>query len=205
MRDAILLFLEEYGNIAVFLLILIENLFPPVPSEVILTVGGAMTAATGLTVCGVVAAATAGSVLGAVILYLTGCLLSAEKLERLVSGPLGRVLRFDPEDIRTASGWFAKKGRVAVFLCRLVPIVRSLISIPAGMAGMSMGPFLLLTVSGSLIWNTVLVLLGRAAGDSWEKVEKVCGIYSDLFLMAVGTAVLLFLLIRKGKTNKEYE
>lgn len=205
MRDAILLFLEEYGNIAVFLLILAENLFPPIPSEVILTVGGAMTAATGLTVPGVVAAATAGSVLGAVILYLAGSILSAEKMEQLVSGPVGRALRFDPEDIRAASGWFAKKGRAAVFLCRLVPIVRSLISIPAGMAAMPMGPFLLLTVSGSLIWNTILVLLGRAAGNSWEKVEQAYGLYSDLFLMAAGTVILLVLLFRRGKTDKKFE
>lgn len=203
MRDAILMFLEEYGNLAVFLLILAENLFPPIPSEVILTVGGAMTAATGLTMPGVIGAATAGSVLGAVILYLVGRLLSAERLEQILSGPVGRILHFDPEDVRAASGWFAKKGRAAVFLCRLVPIVRSLISVPAGMAKMVPGPFLILTASGSLIWNTVLVFLGRTAGSSWEKVEHAYGVYSDLFLMAAGTAVLLVMLIRRGRGDKK--
>lgn len=204
MQEMILGLMGEYGMAAVFLLILIENLFPPIPSEVILTFGGVMTTCTGMTAAGVILAATAGSVLGAVVLYMAGYLIPAEALEKLLNGWIGKALHFEPGDVELARAWFLKKGAGAVFLCRLVPIVRSLISIPAGMAGMRPIPFLVLTCAGSLLWNTVLVLLGRAAGNSWERVTEALGIYSDIFLMVLGTGLLLSVMIGRNrtKTNK---
>lgn len=202
MRDIILELMGEYGNLAVFLLILIENLFPPIPSEVILTFGGVMTTCTDMTILGVIFASTCGSLLGAVILYLVGYLIPQEVIERIVSGPVGKLLHFEAEDVESAKGWFARKGSSAVFLCRLVPIVRSLISIPAGISGMNPVPFLILTAAGSLLWNTVLVLLGKAAGDSWELVSERFGMYSDLFLIILGVGLLFFAVFRQVKAKQ---
>ena len=171
MRELVLGLMGEYGNLAVFLLILVENLFPPIPSEVILTFGGVMTVCTDMTPGSVIFSATAGSLVGAVILYGVGRFLPDEVFRKLLCGRTGHLLHFKPEDVDLAKGWFRDRGRSAVFLCRLIPIVRSLISIPAGIAGMQALPFLIFTTAGSLLWNTVLVYAGRIAGDSWEKVS----------------------------------
>ena len=191
MRELVLELMGEYGNLAVFLLILVENLFPPIPSEVILTFGGVMTVCTDMTPVGVILFSTAGSLAGAVILYSVGRFLPDEVFRKLLCGQIGHLLHFRLEDVDLAKGWFRERGRSAVFLCRLIPIVRSLISIPAGIARMPFVPFLVFTAAGSLLWNTVLVYAGRIAGDSWEKVSAAFGVYSDLFLMIAGILSLI--------------
>lgn len=196
MRELVLELMGEYGNLAVFLLILVENLFPPIPSEVILTFGGVMTVCTDMTPVGVILFSTAGSLAGAVILYSVGRFLPDEVFRKLLCGQIGHLLHFRLEDVDLAKGWFRERGRSAVFLCRLIPIVRSLISIPAGIARMPFVPFLVFTAAGSLLWNTVLVYAGRIAGDSWEKVSAAFGVYSDLFLMIVGISIAFAVLFR---------
>ena len=196
MRELVLELMGEYGNLAVFLLILVENLFPPIPSEVILTFGGVMTVCTDMTPVGVILFSTAGSLAGAVILYSVGRFLPDEVFRKLLCGQIGHLLHFRLEDVDLAKGWFRERGRSAVFLCRLIPIVRSLISIPAGIARMQFVPFLVFTAAGSLLWNTVLVYAGRFAGDSWEKVSAAFGVYSDLFLMIVGISIAFAVLFR---------
>lgn len=196
MRDLVLELMGEYGNLAVFLLILVENLFPPIPSEVILTFGGVMTVCTDMTPVGVILFSTAGSLAGAVILYSVGRFLPDEVFRKLLCGQIGHLLHFRLEDVDLAKGWFRERGRSAVFLCRLIPIVRSLISIPAGIARMQFVPFLVFTAAGSLLWNTVLVYAGRIAGDSWEKVSAAFGVYSDLFLMIAGISIAFAVLFR---------
>lgn len=203
MQETILGLMGEYGNLAVFLLILIENLFPPIPSEVILTFGGVMTTCTSMTAAGVIAFATLGSVAGAVILYFAGYLIPDDKLKKILEGRIGRILHFEPGDVDLAKTWFLNKGRAAVFLCRCVPIVRSLISIPAGVSKMPMAPFLMLTAAGSLVWNTVLVFAGKAAGDSWEMVSGYMGTYSNIFLMVLGTGLFLFAMIHGSRKEEE--
>ncbi|SEG75017.1 DedA family protein [Paenibacillus sp. UNC499MF] len=187
-----------FGYFGIFLLIALENLFPPIPSEVILTLGGFMTITSALTAAGVIAAATAGSVLGAVCLYGAGKLMSMERLKSVVAR-YGGVLRLKPDDIRKAGIWFDKYGVWAVFLGRLVPLIRSLISIPAGSAGMSFVPFLLLTTAGSLIWNSVLVYVGAAVGASWETIVGYMDIYSTVIYtgLALSIALVGFLFVRK--------
>lgn len=192
----------EYGTLAVFLLILAENLFPPIPSEVILTVGGVMTRYTKMSMAGVIFSATAGSVFGAILLYLAGYLIPETILETFLEGRPGRFLHFRKEDMEMARGWFQKKGNAAVFVCRMIPIVRSLISVPAGFSHMRMLPFLILTAAGSFLWNTALVFLGRAAGSSWEKVAEAVGIYSDVFLMVLATGILLGILVFHPGENR---
>ena len=196
MRELVLELMGEYGNLAVFLLILVENLFPPIPSEVILTFGGVMTVCTDMTPVGVILFSTAGSLAGAVILYSVGRFLPDEVFRKLLCGQIGHLLHFRLEDLDLAKGWFRERGRSAVFLCRLIPIVRSLISIPAGIARMPFVPFLVFTAAGSLLWNTVLVYAGRIAGDSWEKVSAAFGVYSDLFLMIAGISIAFAVLFR---------
>ena len=196
MRELVLELMGEYGNLAVFLLILVENLFHPIPSEVILTFGGVMTVCTDMTPVGVILFSTAGSLAGAVILYSVGRFLPDEVFRKLLCGQIGHLLHFRLEDVDLAKGWFRERGRSAVFLCRLIPIVRSLISIPAGIARMQFVPFLVFTAAGSLLWNTVLVYAGRIAGDSWEKVSAAFGVYSDLFLMIAGISIAFAVLFR---------
>ncbi len=196
MRELVLELMGEYGNLAVFLLILVENLFSPIPSEVILTFGGVMTVCTDMTPVGVILFSTAGSLAGAVILYSVGRFLPDEVFRKLLCGQIGHLLHFRLEDVDLAKGWFRERGRSAVFLCRLIPIVRSLISIPAGIARMPFVPFLVVTAAGSLLWNTVLVYAGRIAGDSWEKVSAAFGVYSDLFLMIAGISIAFAVLFR---------
>lgn len=195
MQEIIIGILNQFGYLGIFLLITIENIFPPIPSEVILTFGGFMTTYTEMNVWGVIWAATGGSVMGAIILYVIGKFLNAERLERLFNSKLGKLLRLKKEDVRKAESWFLKRGNKAVFFCRFVPIVRSLISIPAGVARMKFSPFLILTVIGTFIWNVVLVFLGRVAGDAWETIAHYVDIYSMIAAVFFALAAILIVAI----------
>ena len=188
MKEWILATMGAYGYFGIALLIAIENIFPPIPSEVILTFGGFMTTYTPLNVWGVVVAATVGSLIGALVLYALGRLLKPERLQRWVEGRVGRMLCFKAGDIAKADQWFRTRGKGTVFFCRFIPIVRSLISIPAGMAGMGMGPFLALTALGSTMWNLVLVWLGVLAGGAWERIVKCMDVYSKVTVVGLGLA-----------------
>ncbi|HIT89420.1 MAG TPA: DedA family protein [Candidatus Merdenecus merdavium] len=185
MQAWILEIMNTFGYLGIALLIMIENIFPPIPSEVILTFGGFLTTYTHLTVFGVVLTSTIGSVAGAIILYYVGRLLSKERLEKLVAGKVGKILRFKQEDIDKAMNRFERSGNSTVLVCRCVPIVRSLISIPAGMTKMPMGRFLLLTTIGSSVWNMILVNLGAFFGASWEKILFYMDHYSNIVLIVL--------------------
>ena len=178
MEQWMLEIMNSFGYLGIFLLILAENIFPPIPSEVILTFEGFMTTYTRMHVPGVVLSSTAGSLVGAVILYQLGNLLSPERLEHLITGPVGKALRLKKEHIQQAMDWFDSRGNYTVFFCRFIPIVRSLISIPAGMAAMASGRFLWMTALGSFLWNLALVSLGAFAGSSWEKAARYFGNYT---------------------------
>ena len=181
--------MNSFGYIGIALLIMIENLFPPIPSEVILTFGGFMTTYTHLTVGGVVFFSTLGSTVGAIFLYYIGKLLSPEKLEQLIDGKLGKILHFKKSDVRKSIKKFQQKGNMTVFICRCITILRSLISIPAGMSNMKMGNFLVLTIAGSALWNTILVSAGAAAGASWEKILEVMDTYSTVVVIIIGLSM----------------
>ena len=134
MQSWMISIMDHYGYLGIALLILIENLFPPIPSEVILTFGGFLTTYTKMNLIGVILSSTIGSVLGAVVLYQIGSLVPVSKLEEIVNGRIGKLLHFKKEDVSHAVEWFDSKGNYTVFFCRFIPIVRSLISIPAGIA-----------------------------------------------------------------------
>ncbi|MFC5560014.1 DedA family protein [Ureibacillus thermophilus] len=196
--------MEDFGYIGVFLLIMLENLFPPIPSEVILTFGGFMTTFTDLTVTGVIIASTLGSVAGGIILYGIGLLLDVERLVKIVD-KYGRILRLTRKDVYKADAWFDHYGFWTVFFGRFVPVIRSLISIPAGMSNMKFWLFLLLTTLGTLIWNTVLVHVGAALGDNWTKIVEVMDVYSHIAYVVIVIAFLLFVIwyVRKKQFLKK--
>ena len=185
MQDLMIQLMGQFGYIGVFLLIAIENIFPPIPSEVVLLFGGFMTTYTELNVVGMIIAATFGSLLGAIVLYYIGRILNKERLKKIVSGKIGKVLRIKNEDIDRADHWFDTKGNKTVFFCRFIPIVRSLISIPAGMSQMPMGKFLVYTTAGSVIWNTVLVVAGNMVGEKWEDILQIFSDYSHITLVVL--------------------
>ena len=192
MQEMIISLMEQFGYFGVFFLIALENVFPPIPSEVILLFGGFMTGISKLNVVGVIIAATLGSLLGAIILYYVGKILNKERLKKIVSGKIGKVLRLKASDIESADHWFDTKGNKTVFFCRFIPIVRSLISIPAGMSEMPMLKFLLYTTFGSLIWNSVLTIIGAKVGDNWESILGIFDNFSHIVLIIL---IILFVLI----------
>jgi LPXTG-motif cell wall-anchored protein len=201
MQNWITDFMEQFGYLGIFLIIALENIFPPIPSEVILPFGGFMTTYSELTLPGVIAAATGGSVLGAIVLYGIGRLLDVERLEKIV-GRWGHILRVNKEDIHKADAWFDKYGYWTVLFCRMIPLIRSLISIPAGMSNMKFPLFLLFTTIGTLIWNIFLVLVGAALGENWEKITHLMNIYSNIAYVIIGIGIIIFLVLFVRKKRR---
>lgn len=199
MQEMIISFMNQFGYFGILFLIAVENIFPPIPSEVILTFGGFMTTYSKMNVMLVILFATIGSVFGAIVLYYIEKLLNKERLERIISGKLGKILRLKKQDIEKADHWFDTKGAKTVFFCRFVPIVRSLISIPAGMSEMPFPKFLLYTTVGTTIWNTVLVILGRIMGNNWTKIVEIIGYYANIVLVLLAVAIVIFLIIFYNK------
>ena len=190
---------NSYGYFGIGLLIFVENVFPPIPSEAVLLFGGFLTTNTDLNVWLVILAATVGSFVGTCTLYGIGRFFNRDRLDKIISGRLGRILRLKPEHLTKANEWFNKHGYPAVFFGRFVPIVRSLISIPAGMTKMPFPLFSLLSVIGSAIWNTVLVWAGRISGSAWESFNAYFGLYTKLFVVAAVIAASIWLIRRYYK------
>ena len=205
MEKIIIMLMNKYGYLGILFLIMIENIFPPIPSEIILCFGGFMTNSSSLTILGVIFVSTLGSLLGAVILYFIGKILNKEKLIKIVSGKIGKILRLKKKDIEMADRWFDTKGAKTVFICRFIPIVRSLISIPAGMSEMPFLKFIILTILGTTIWNTVLTYLGSIMGDNWKKVVVIIDNYSHIvliFLIIMFIVVIIYFYKKRVKLNK---
>lgn len=194
--------IEQFGYVGILILITIENIFPPIPSEVILLLGGFMTTRTSLSVIGVVIFATLGSLLGSMMLYGIGRMINIEKLEKFVTTK-SSWLRIDGQDIRKANRWFDKYGYWAIMICRLIPLVRSLISLPAGMAKMRWVTFLLYTLFGTFIWNTILVAVGAFVGESWTEIVHHLSIYSTIIYgLLAAIMVLFFVIIIRKRASK---
>lgn len=196
MQEWIINTMNQFGYIGIALLIAIENVFPPIPSEVILTFGGFMTTKSDMNIWLMLLFATAGSSVGAIILYYIGRLVTPERLGWFIDR-WGFLLQLKTQDIEKAENWFNQKGSLTVFFCRFIPIVRSLISIPAGMAEMKMSKFLLYTVSGTAIWNLILINLGAFAGEKWTMIANYINTYSHavlILLIGAGGGIIIWLL-----------
>lgn len=204
MTSTLIQFIQEYGYIAILLLIFVENIFPPIPSEVVLVFGGFMTTQAKLSIPLVILFATIGATLGAAALYFLGRLLSRERIKKLFSGKFGRAVHLNPNDVLKAESWFKRYEYKAVLICRCVPIVRSLISIPAGMAKMKPIPFFALTILGTAVWNTILVFIGAIAGSAWEQSLDYIGWYSSaaIALVLLACAYIFYLYIKKKFIKK---
>lgn len=197
--DWVTTLMQAIGGPGVFLAILLENVFPPIPSEVILPLAG-FTAAGPDAPYGVVAAilwATAGSLAGAGLLYWLGAAIGADRLRRIAE----RMPLVDAHDVDASVDWFTRHGSVAVLIGRLVPGVRSLISIPAGIDRMPLLTFGAFTALGSLIWNSVLVLAGYALGDNWHAVSDWMDRFSTVvyLVLAAGLVALTVWLVRRAR------
>ena len=187
------------GYLGIVVLMFVENLFPPIPSEYIMPLAGFMVAEEKLSLAGIIIAGTIGSVLGALPLYYCGRRLGAERLKRF-AGRHGRWLALSSGDIDRANGWFDRHGAKAVLLCRLVPGIRSLISIPAGINRMRLLPFLFFTTVGAAIWTSVLACAGYFLGSNFRAVEEY---FDPVSFVVFGLIIILYLwrVFGRGKTK----
>ena len=193
--------MNKYGYIGILFLITVENIFPPIPSEVILTLGGFMTSKDDVTMSlfGVIMYSTFGSMLGAIILYYVGFIFNKDRLLKIVRSKVGRVLCLKESDIIKSDNSFNNNGDLTVLYSRFVPILRSLISIPAGVNRMKFSIFLIYTFIGSLIWNTVLVSLGKLVGENYMVVAGIFSKYSKVVLVLL----ILFIIYKIYKKIKK--
>ncbi|MFD7547836.1 MULTISPECIES: DedA family protein [unclassified Streptomyces] len=187
--------MDELGAPGAGLAIALENLFPPLPSEVILPLAGFAASTGQMNLIAALLWTTAGSVVGALALYGIGAVLGRDRMIAIAAKlPLVKVA-----DIEKTEAWFNRHGTKAVFFGRMIPIFRSLISIPAGIERMSLPIFLGLTTLGSAIWNTIFVLAGYLLGENWTEVTGYVSAYSKVVLVLAVLAVVAFIVVRMFK------
>ena len=191
--------METLGGPGAGLAIAAENLFPPIPSEVILPLAGFTASQGSFTIAEAIIWTTAGSVVGAFALYLVGALLGRDRFRWIWAKlPLVKM-----SDLDKTEAWFAKHGKKTVFFGRFIPIFRSLISIPAGIERMPPLIFGLLTLVGSLIWNTIFVMAGYTLGENWPRVEPYVGWFQNIVIVVVVVAVLWWVINRVRANRAE--
>ena len=181
--------METLGYIGIAWLMFLDNIFPPIPSEVIMPAAGFAASGGGFTLVGVIIAGSCGSILAATILYWIGRTLNEDRLSAWLER-YGKWIFISSNDLKKASGWFNQHGRKIVFFGRIIPTVRSIISIPAGMARMPFGLFLLYSSFGTIIWTSILASLGYYLGNNYEKYIP--------WLAYIANTVLAFLIIALG-------
>lgn len=187
--------MDRLGAPGAGLAIALENLFPPLPSEMILPLAGFASSTGRMNLIAALLWTTAGSVAGALALYAAGALLGRERTVAIAARlPLVKV-----SDIEKTEAWFQRHGTKAVFFGRMIPIFRSLISVPAGIERMPLPVFLVLTTLGSALWNSAFVLAGYALGENWQEVTGYVSTYSKVVLLA---AVLAFVALLGTRTVK---
>lgn len=194
MADWITELIAEHGYLALFTLMFLENVFPPIPSELIMPFAGYAVARGNIDPIGAVIAGSAGSLLGALAWYVVGYRLGAERFRRIVKRH-GRWLTLTESDVDRAQEWFNRYGGVAVCIGRLIPAVRSVISVPAGIAQMPLRRFLLWSSLGTVAWTSLLTGLGYLLGTRFKEVDKWLQPVS-LTIVALAVGVYLYRLYR---------
>ncbi|MGI5212506.1 DedA family protein [Plantactinospora sp. CA-290183] len=190
--------MDRLGAPGAGLAVALENLFPPLPSEIILPLAGFAASQGEMSLWSAIFWTTLGSVVGALALYYVGALLGRDRTRALAARlPLVKL-----SDVDRTEAWFLRHGRSTVFFGRMIPIFRSLISIPAGVERMPLGGFLLFTGLGSLIWNTVFVLAGYLLGENWHRVEEYAGVLQKVVIVAVLLTVAWFVVDRLARRNR---
>lgn len=177
---------EAFGYVGVAFLVAVESIFPPIPSEIVLGLAGFVSSRGEAWIVGMILAATVGSLIGAYVLYGLAAAFGEERLRAIVRR-FGRWVRITEHDLDIADRWFDRHSTTAVLVCRCIPLVRSLISVPAGFRRMSLVPFTLYTAAGSLVWNTLFITGGYLLGERWE---QLIGYADVLQFTVVGVAIL---------------
>jgi membrane protein DedA with SNARE-associated domain len=184
--------MDKLGAPGAGLAVALENVFPPLPSEVILPLAGFAANRGDLGLASAIIFTTLGSVVGALALYGVGAVLGRDRTRALAA----RIPLMKLEDVDKAEAWFVRHGAKAVLIGRVVPVVRSLISIPAGVERMRMSLFLALTAIGSLVWNSALIIAGYLLGEQWGVVESYVGVLQWVVLAAAALAVVWFIVVK---------
>lgn len=197
MSEWVLVIMDRLGLMGVLLLMFLENVFPPIPSELIMSAAGFAAANGSMGLVAVIVAGTMGCVLGALVLYYLGTLFDQQRL-LVLTAKYGKYVLIKPDDVINAQAWFDKYGKAVIFFGRMTPGIRSLISIPAGMARMPMLPFLLLTTAGSAIWTAFLAYAGFLLGANYTAIEQYIAPVSKgvLVVILIVGAVIAFRRIR---------
>lgn len=188
--------MSALGAVGAGLAVALENIFPPVPSELVLPLAGFTAGQGKISLWAAILWTTAGSVVGALVLYGLGAWLGLERMRRLAD----RIPFVTVSDVDRADAWFDEHGTKAVFIGRMVPVVRSLISIPAGVSGMPIGKFTLYTAAGSLVWNSALIFAGYALGEKYELVDRYLG-WVSIAVVALLVGALVWFVVARVKTR----
>ena len=207
--------INQFGYFGVALLVIIENVFPPIPSEIVLPFAGfvaqqgagaanaaADAAQSDTTVVGMMIAATVGSVVGALILYFVSAAIGPERLRAFVER-FGKWFGVKSADLVRAEAWFDRRSTAAVLVGRCVPLIRSIVSIPAGFRRMKLTSFVVLTAIGSAVWNIALIGAGAVLGDQWERVGEYVGIFQWLVIGAILVLLVRFVVSRVKNRQRQ--
>jgi len=187
--------IESLGYLGVALLVIAENLFPPIPSEIVLPFAGFVARRGDGSVVVMVIASTIGSVVGALVLYAIAAAIGPERIHGFVVR-FGKWFGVKESDMVRAEEWFDRRSNVAVLVGRCVPLIRSLVSIPAGFRRMRFSSFVVLTAIGSAAWNVALIGAGAALGDQWDRVGDYVGIFQWVVIIAIVAAVARFAMVK---------
>lgn len=193
MEQIITNFISQWGYTAIFILILLENVLPVVPSEIILTFAGLLSVKSHLSIWTLLIIATIASFIGLLILYYICRLISEEKLYRFVDRH-GKWMKLKSSDLKRANDWFKRYGAWAVLLCRFIPVLRVLITIPTGINRMNIVKFTSLSLLGTTIWNFALILLGRLLSDSFGALMNGIHTYYRIMYVIIIIAVIYFVI-----------
>ena len=184
--------IEQLGYLGVALLVVLENIFPPIPSEIVLPFAGFVAQQGSDSVVLMILAATVGSVIGALIMYWIAAIIGDERLHAFTR-KCGKWVQIREADLTRAEEWFDRHAMSAVLVGRCVPLIRSVVSIPAGFRRMKLIPYIAYTFLGSLVWNILLVGAGALLGENWERVGSYVGVFQWIVIALVAVVVVRFL------------
>ncbi|RZQ64197.1 DedA family protein [Amycolatopsis suaedae] len=190
--------MDSLGGVGAAVIVGLDNVFPPIPSELVLPLAGFTASRGTFSLGGALFWTTLGSTLGALVFYFAGRLLGRDRSRRLIA----KIPLVTTKDFDRTEAWFTKHGSKAVFFGRMVPVFRSFISLPAGVERMPLPKFLVLTAAGSLIWNTIFVVAGYLLGESWPVVEEYAGVFQKVVIGLVVLALALFVFLRLRQRKK---
>jgi membrane protein DedA with SNARE-associated domain len=186
---------DALGYVGLAIIMFAENVFPPIPSEPFLLGAGFASGRGGMSMAGAIAGATAGALLGATLYYVIGMVLPEERIRSLLRN-YGRWALLDEEDLDRAIGWFRNHGQAVIFFGRCIPLVRTLISVPAGLTRMPLPRFLVFTALGTGVWSALLIVVGRLLGENWESALAAFDRYEQVFYVLIGLAIVAFVVLR---------